>query len=277
MLPQWGGKEIMAKTTSYESKVPDANGIISYTADENAVWRDLRERQRALLPGRVCNAFLKGLDLLDLPADRVPQLKEVNARLQEISGFGVEPVPALISPRRFFTLLAERKFPAATFIRRREDFDYLQEPDVFHEIFGHCPMLTLPTYADFLQKYGETALRLDKSYLWLMQRLFWFTVEFGLIETEEGVRIYGAGIASSAGETPYAVESDKPQRRPFDALTVFRTPYRIDIFQTVYYVIDSARQLYDLVSSDLVPIMDEARRLGSLPPTFPPKDQAGAA
>lgn len=267
----------MAKTSSYESKIPDANGIIAYTGEENAVWRDLCDRQRALLPGRVCNAFLKGLDLLDLPPDRVPQLKEVNARLQEVSGFGVEPVPALISPRRFFTLLAERKFPAATFIRRREDFDYLQEPDVFHEIFGHCPMLTLPTYADFLQKYGETALRLDKSYLWMMQRLFWFTVEFGLIRTEEGIRIYGAGIASSAGETPYAVESDNPERRPFDALTVFRTPYRIDIFQTVYYVIESARQLYDLITGDLVPIMDEARRLGSLTPTYPLKEQAGAA
>jgi len=267
----------MAKTSSYESKIPGADGIIAYDDAENAVWRDLRIRQKALLPGRVCNAFLKGLDLLDLPADRVPQLKEVNARLQEISGFGVEPVPALISPRRFFTLLAERKFPAATFIRRRDDFDYLQEPDVFHEIFGHCPMLTVPTYADFLQKYGETALRFDKSYLWMMQRLFWFTVEFGLIRTEEGIRIYGAGIASSAGETPYAVESDKPERRPFDALTVFRTPYRIDIFQTVYYVIESARQLYDLVSSDLMPVMDDAKRLGSLAPTFPPKEAAGAA
>ncbi len=272
------GPETSSKTTAYESKVPDARGIISYTDEENAVWRDLRARQAKLLPGRVCNAFLKGIDLLELPPDRVPQLKEVNARLQEISGFGVAPVPALISPKRFFTLLAERRFPAATFIRRREDFDYLQEPDVFHEIFGHCPMLTLPTYADFLQGYGEAALRLDKSYLWMMQRLFWFTVEFGLIETEEGTRIYGAGIASSAGETPYAVESARPERRPFDAMTVFRTPYRIDIFQTVYYVIDSARQLYDLVSSDLVPIMDEARRLGSLPPTFPPKEaEAGAA
>ena len=267
----------MAKTTNYKSKVPDAKGILPYTTEENAVWCDLRARQAALLPGRVCKAFLKGIDLLELPDDRVPQLKEVNARLEEISGFGVEPVPALISPKRFFTLLAERKFPAATFIRRREDFDYLQEPDVFHEIFGHCPMLTLPTYADFLQKYGETALTLDKNHLWMMQRLFWFTVEFGLIQTEEGVRIYGAGIASSAGETPYAVESAKPERRPFDALTVFRTPYRIDIFQTVYYVIESAKQLYDLVSSDLVPIMDEAKRLGSLPPTFPPKEEQGAA
>ena len=164
----------MGKTSTYESKIPDAKGIISYSEQENAVWRDLYARQSKLLPGRVCEAFLKGIDLLELPGDRVPQLMEVDARLQEVSGFGVEPVPALISPKRFFTLLAGRKFPAATFIRRREDFDYLQEPDVFHEIFGHCPMLTLPAYADYLQAYGETALRLDKSYLWMMQRLFWF-------------------------------------------------------------------------------------------------------
>ena len=154
---------------------------------------------------------------------------------------------------------------------------YQRNHGVANWIFGHCPMLTLPTYADFLQKYGEKALELDKSYIWMMQRLFWFTVEFGLIRTEEGVRIYGAGIASSAGETPYAVESPEPERRPFDALTVFRTPYRIDIFQSVYYVIESAQQLYDLVTSDLVPIMDEAKRLKSLPPTFPPKEEAGAA
>ena len=267
----------MAKTSTYESKIPDARGVISYSDEENAVWHDLYARQKDLLPGRVCKAFLKGIELLELPQDRVPQLVEIDARLQEISGFGVEAVPALISPRRFFTLLAERKFPAANFIRRREDLDYQQEPDDFQELIGHCPMLTLPTYADFLQAYGETALRLDKSYLWMMQRLFWFTVEFGLIKTDEGPRIYGAGIASSAGETPYALESDKPEHRPFDALTVFRTPYRIDIFQTVYYVIESARQLYDLVTSDLVPLMDEAKRLGSLPPTFPPKEEVGAA
>ena len=267
----------MAKQTSYESKIPNAAGVIDYSAQENAVWRDLLARQEKLLPGRVCGAFLKGLELLDLPRDRVPQLTDVDARLNEATGFGVVAVPALISPKKFFSLLAERKFPAATFIRRREDFDYLQEPDVFHEIFGHCPMLANQTYADFLQKYGELALSLDKSYIWMLQRLFWFTVEFGLIETDEGLRIYGAGIASSAGESPYAVESPVPERRPFDALTVFRTPYRIDIFQTVYYVIEDCWQLYDLVTSDLRPVMDEAKALGPLPATFPPKDDEAAA
>ena len=263
----------MAKSSKYESKVPGADGLLYYSAEENAVWRDLAARQSKLLPGRVCEAFLKGLEVLDLPKERVPQLCEVDRRLQELTGFGVAAVPALISPRRFFALLADRKFPAATFIRRREDFDYLQEPDVFHEIFGHCPMLTNQTYTDFLQRYGQMALSVDPKYTWMLQRLFWFTVEFGLIRTEQGVRIYGAGIASSAGETPYALESDRPERRPFDALTVFRTPYRIDIFQTVYYVIEDCWQLYDLVSGDLTPLMEEALQRGPLPPTFPPKEQ----
>ena len=267
----------MAKISRYESKVPDGDGTIHYSDSEDGVWRDLVSRQEKILPGRACEEHISGLALLDLPSDRVPQLKEIDERLAEISGFGVAPVPALISPKQFFSLLANRKFPAATFIRRREDFDYLQEPDVFHEIYGHCPLLTNLTYANFLQRYGEVALALDKKYLWMLQRLFWFTVEFGLIETSEGLRIYGAGIASSAGESPYALESDVPERRPFDAVTVFRTPYRIDIYQTVYYVIRSYKELFDLVNGDLVPLMEQARQLGALAPTFPPKPRAATA
>lgn len=262
----------MTKTSAYESKYPDADGVIHYDPGEDAVWRDLMARQAGILPGRVCNQYLTGLEMLDLPADRVPQLRDVDKRLHEASGFGVAPVPALITPEKFFTLLANRKFPAATFIRRREDFDYLQEPDVFHEIYGHCPLLAHPIYADFLQRYGEAALAAGKRHIWMLQRLFWFTVEFGLIRTDAGLRIYGAGIASSAGESPYALESDLPERRPFDPVTVFRTPYRIDIFQTVYYVIDDFAELFDLVNRDLVPLMEEARRLGPLEPTFPPKE-----
>lgn len=267
----------MAKSSRYESKHPDQDGRIHYTAEEDLIWRDLRERQAKLLPGRVCDAFLKGLDLLALSPDRVPQLCEIDRRLGETTGFGVAPVPALISPRRFFELLADRKFPAATFLRRREDFDYLQEPDVFHEIFGHCPMLTNQTFADFLEKFGRLALSLDRKYIWLLQRLFWFTVEFGLIDTPQGPRVYGAGIASSAGETPYALESEAPERRPFDPVTVCRTPYRIDIFQTVYYVIEDFQELFDLVTQDLVPVMDRAMELGPLAPTFPPKQEAALA
>ena len=259
----------MGKTSEYLSKMPDARGHIQYDAQEDAVWRDLMQRQEKLLPGRVCDAYLEGLDLLELPRERVPQLSEVNARLKAASGFGVAAVPALITPKKFFRLLAGRRFPVATFIRRREDMDYLQEPDIFHEVFGHCPLLAHPTYADFLQNFGETALSAGKAYRWPLQRLFWFTVEFGLVETADGTRIYGAGIASSPGETRFALESPDPSRRPFNALDVFRTPYRIDIFQSVYYVIQSFDQLRALFDEDIRTVIDEAKRLGDFEPTYP--------
>ena len=262
--------EAMVQQSGYQSKIPQGDGTILYTDEENAVWRDLMARQEAVLQERACDTFLAGLAQLNLPRDRVPQLSEVDARLADISGFGLAPVPALISPRRFFSLLAERKFPAATFIRRREEFDYLQEPDVFHEIYGHCPMLTSRAFADFLQRFGEAALSLRPEDIWMLQRLFWFTVEFGLVETTRGLRIYGAGIASSAGESPYSLENDGVERRPLDLVTVLRTPYRIDIFQTVYYVIRDWRQLYDLMSGDIRSAMDQARELGPLAPTYLP-------
>ncbi len=261
------------KLGKYVSKVPDSTGYIEYTEEENAIWADLVSRQKSILPGLVCDAYRHGLDVLKLPEDRVPQLKDIGQVLKRETNFDVEPVPALISPHKFFSLLANRKFPAATFIRTREEFDYLQEPDIFHEIWGHCPMLTHQTYTDFMQKYGELALSLDEKYIWMLQRLFWFTVEFGLIK-ESGAKtpkIYGAGIVSSAGESPYAVHSDVPSRKPFDILDVFRTPYRIDIFQTVYFTIESFDELYDVVRTDLVPVMEKALEKGMYPPTFPPK------
>ncbi|MEM7170820.1 MAG: phenylalanine 4-monooxygenase [Pseudomonadota bacterium] len=261
------------KTQSYQSKSPDAAGSIAYDAEENAVWQDLLVRQEKILPGRVCQAFLDGLDLLQLPSDCVPQLSDVSKHLDAATGFSVEAVPALITPLDFFSLLAQRKFPAATFLRRREHFDYLQEPDIFHEIFGHCPMLTNPVYADFVQRFGAQALAAGSDFIWQFQKLFWFTVEFGLIQTETGTRIYGAGIASSAGEAPYCLESEEAEHSPFDILTVLRTPYRIDIMQPIYFVIEDCHQLYDLLVQDLLPIMREARRLGPLAPKFEPLSQ----
>lgn len=263
----------MAKTSTYRSKEPDALGRFTYSAEENAVWRDLMERQAKLLPGRAAPAFLEGLEKLALPKTTVPQLADVDARLGALTGFGVEAVPALITPRRFFSLLAKRKFPAATFIRRREDFDYLQEPDIFHEIFGHCPLLTDASYARFLQRYGELALSLDEKLLWPLQRLFWFTVEFGLMQTPQGLRIYGAGILSSAKETPFALEG-AAERQPFDLVTVLRTRYRIDILQPLYYVIESFDELTRLLELDLEGAIKKALALGPLPPLFEEKPKA---
>lgn len=255
----------------YVSPQPGADGRIAYGAAERRTWRRLYERQAALLPGRACTAFIEGLGRLGLSAARVPQLGEVSEALRAATGFGVAAVPALITPKAFFGLLARRRFPVATFLRRPEDLDYIEEPDLFHEVFGHCPLLTQPVYADFLQHYGQVALSLPEKLLWRLQRLFWFTVEFGLIETPRGRRIYGAGILSSYAETPWALEAPEVRREPFDLVTVLRTPYRIDIPQPLYYVIESWERLLSVVRQDLPAAVARAKALGTLPPLFPPK------
>ena len=266
----------MAKSTQYEAKVPDENGIIHYTDDEHAVWQELYARQIKIIKNRVSQPFLDGLKTLDLPTDRIPQPLDVSARLMETSGWQVEPVPALINFDRFFKLLSEKKFPAASFIRTREQMDYLQEPDIFHEIFGHTAMLTHPAFANFTAAYGKAGMQASHAERVLLARLYWFTVEFGLVNTADGVRIYGGGIASSPGETVYSLESDEPIRRPFDPIDALRTPYRIDIYQTVYYVLDSMNDLFELAEQDLLALIRKARALGQFEPTYPPQQKDAA-
>jgi phenylalanine-4-hydroxylase len=264
----------MQHNSSYSSRSADANGHIQYSADEHAVWHTLISRQLPMLPGRVCQQYIDALDTLDLPRDRIPQLAEVSEKLREHTGWSVAPVPALIDFTSFFRLLSERKFPAATFIRRHDDLDYLQEPDIFHEIFGHTPLLTDYRFAAFSEAYGKAGLAADKRDHAMLARLFWFTVEFGLINTSEGLRSYGAGIVSSPGELVYALDSELPQRRCFEPLDALRTPYRIDIFQTVYFIIDSFDELFELAGRDLLSLVAEARRLGMHAPTYPLRDIA---
>ena len=266
----------MGKSSEYEARVPDANGIIPYTDEEHGVWADLYERQMEIIPGRVCDEFLTGLDALNLPAERIPQPGEVSEVLREKTRWEVAPVPALINFDRFFKLLSEKKFPAATFIRTREEMDYLQEPDIFHEIFGHTAMLTHQAFADFTEAYGKAGLNASKEERVFLARLYWFTVEFGLLSSADGVRIYGGGIASSPGETIYATESPEPIRRPFDPIDALRTPYRIDIYQTVYYVLDSMNDLFGLAEQDLLGLIRKARALGEFEPTYPPKEKEAA-
>ena len=263
----------MGKGTKYEAKVPDENGIIDYTEEEDGVWHDLITRQMDIIQGRACQEFLDGLEILDLPEDRVPQPNEVSAKLRERTGWEVAPVPALINFDRFFRLLSEKRFPAASFIRTREEMDYLQEPDIFHEIFGHTTMLTHPAFADLTHAYGQAGLKASKEDRVMLARLYWFTVEFGLIERSGNLRIYGGGINSSPGETVYAVESDEPERRPFDPIDALRTPYRIDIYQPLYYVIERMNDLFELAQKDLMGMIRKARELGEFEPTFPPKDE----
>ncbi len=261
----------MSKSGKYTAKIPDANGYIQYSAEEDAVWHDLIVRQLPMLPGRACAPWIRALEKMQLPEDRVPQLNELNKVLEACTGWNVWPVPALIPFTKFFALLADRKFPVATFIRSREEFDYLQEPDIFHEVFGHTPVLTDHRFGAFIEAYGKAGLRADPKDHAMLARLFWFTVEFGLVNTSEGIRAYGSGIMSSPGELVYAIESDIPQRKPFDPIDALRTPYRIDIFQTVYFVLDSFDQLFDLAQQDLLKLVNEARRMGMHAPTFSPK------
>ena len=242
--------------------------MVFYSDDEHAVWRALFERQQRLLPQRACDEFIEGLERLQLCGNAIPQLPEVSLRLHAATGWTVEPVQALISARAFFSLLAEKKFPAATFIRSMAELDYVTEPDIFHELFGHCPMLTDPVYADFLHRYACQVLQHPESDWRLLQRLFWFTVEFGLMNTPQGVRAYGGGILSSMSETAYCVESDKPLRVLFEPAAVLRTPYRIDSLQSIYFVIQSFDELYECVTPMMHTYLKRARELGEYPALF---------
>jgi len=265
----------MGKSGTYTSKMPDARGCIRYTDEENLMWHDLITTQLSRLEGSACNEYIRALDRMEFSLDRIPQLHEVSAVLMDHTGWSVTPVPALVDFSAIFELLANRQFPAATFIRNRDEMSYLPEPDIFHEIFGHTPLLTDQRFATFSEAYGKAGLAADASDHAMLARLFWFTVEFGLIQTPEGLRSYGAGIISSPGELTYALESDVPRRKRLDPVDALRTPYRIDIFQSIYFTIDSFDELYDLAQQDLLGYISEARRKGMHCPTYPPRETAG--
>lgn len=261
----------MAKGTKYISRQPNTDGFIDWPADENDTWQQLVARQLDIIPGRACDEFMHGLELLDLPHDRVPQLSQVNEVLADTTGWQVAQVPALINFDEFFRLLSNKQFPVATFIRTKEEFDYLQEPDIFHEIFGHCPLLTNPAFAHFTHTYGRLGFSASKEERVFLARLYWFTVEFGLLKHEDGLRIYGGGILSSPGETIAALEDESVKRHTMNVVDVMRTPYRIDIMQPIYYVLEKMDDLYELSEMDLIAKVQEARKLGLFEPLFPPK------
>lgn len=256
------------KSTTYVAHPVDAEGNANYTAEENSVWHDLITRQIPIVETRACKEYLQGVSLLNFSLDRIPQCPEVSRILRETTGWALEPVAALIPFSKFFNLLANCKFPAATFIRRRDELDYLQEPDIFHEIFGHCPMLTNQAVADFTQTYGKLGAKASHEDQVMLAKLYWFTIEFGLIKTPQGLRAYGGGILSSKNETIYCVDSPIPIRNPFDVMEVLRTPYRIDIMQPIYFVIDSFDILFELIDMDLIGLIKQARELGMYEPLY---------
>jgi phenylalanine-4-hydroxylase len=226
-----------------------------YTQAEHEVWLTLYERQIELLPGRACAPFLKGLEALDLHRAGIPEFARINEELRRLTGWSVVAVPGLVPDEVFFDHLANRRFPAGRFIRKPEQLDYLQEPDVFHDVFGHVPMLTDPVFADYMQAYGEGGRRAQGlGRLTNLARLYWYTVEFGLLQTPEGLRIYGAGIVSSHAESLFALDDPSPNRIAFDLDRVMRTPYRIDDFQQVYFVIPSLEALLAASLQDFGPV-----------------------
>ncbi len=228
----------------------------AFTAEEHAMWDRLFARQSGMLPGRAADAFLRGINVLKLEKPGIPDYRDLNARLTAATGWQVVAVPGLVPDAVFFDHLANRRFPAGNFIRTPEQLDYLEEPDVFHDVFGHVPMLADPVFADYMVAYGEGGLRsLKFDALKQLARLYWYTVEFGLIREAAGLRIYGAGIVSSYAESMFALDSDSPNRIGFDLSRVMRTDYRIDDFQQNYFVIDSLDQLLaTTVNTDFAPL-----------------------
>lgn len=235
-------------------------GWSNYTAEEHAVWKTLFERQTKLLPGRACDEFVAGMHALPIGADEIPDFRRLSDVLMKHTGWQVIAVPGLVPDDVFFDHLANRRFPSGNFIRRANQLDYLQEPDVFHDVFGHVPMLMNPVMADYIQAYGVGGLRAQKlGMLEQLARVYWYTVEFGLIKQSDGLRIYGAGIASSYTESIFSVDDASPNRIGFDLARVMRTHYRIDDFQESYFVLNHLDELLELANIDFDPIYAQVK------------------
>ncbi|HMA06637.1 MAG TPA: phenylalanine 4-monooxygenase [Ramlibacter sp.] len=235
-----------------------------YTAADHDTYRRLYERQAALVPGRACDEFLGALPSLGAK-DRIPSFEAINERLYRATRWEIVAVPGLIPELPFFTLLANRRFPVTDWIRTPQEFDYIVEPDVFHDLFGHVPLLFNPIFADHVQQYGQGGLKAQGlGACELLSRLYWYTIEFGLIRHHGGLRAYGAGILSSPGELRYAVESPEPQRLPLDIERVMRTRYKIDSFQQTYFVIDSIQELFDKTAPDFTPLYQRVQAMDEL-------------
>ncbi len=231
----------------------------AYTAAEHDLWKRLYARQSALLPAYACDEFLDSLSTLNFSAG-IPKFADINPRLQTATNWQIVAVPGLLPDDVFFTHLANRRFPVTLWLRNPEEFDYIVEPDIFHDFFGHVPLLFNHTFADYLEAYGKGGVKAKGlNALDYLARLYWYTVEFGLIETPQGLRTYGAGILSSGGELPYCIESKKSKRIRFDLLRVMQSQYKIDTFQETYFVIKSFKQLFDATAPDFTPYYDELR------------------
>ncbi|OHE83996.1 MAG: phenylalanine 4-monooxygenase [Lysobacterales bacterium RIFOXYD1_FULL_69_11] len=257
-----------------KGKVPVyATGIVEqpwdgYGDEDHATWATLYARQREVLKGRACDEFIAAQDAMGMTPDRIPKFAELNEVLSKATGWTLIGVEGLLPELDFFDHLANRRFPVTWWIRRPDQIDYIEEPDLFHDLFGHVPLLMIPVFADYMEAYGRGGVKahaIGADALQNLTRLYWYTVEFGLIRQKDGLRIYGSGIVSSKGESIHCLESDAPNRLGFDLERIMRTRYRIDTYQKTYFVIDSFEQLMDATTPDFTPIYEKLATLDSVP------------
>ena len=237
----------------------------AYTEAEHELWRKLYQRQAELLPGRACDEFITSLNALNA-SQGIPNFEDTSAALFQATGWRIVAVPGLIPEQAFFNHLANRRFPVTVWLRSPEEFDYIVEPDVFHDYFGHVPLLFNPIFADHIQEYGKGGLKaLGLGGLDQLARLYWYTIEFGLIQSPQGLRVYGAGILSSGGELKYCLESDASRHIALDVERCMRTLYKIDSYQETYFVIRDFKQLFDDTAPDFTPLYERIQQLDPLP------------
>ena len=257
-----------------KGKVPVyATGIVEqpwddYQDEDHATWATLYARQRDVLKGRACDEFIAAQDAMGMTPDHIPKFAELNEVLSKATGWTLIGVEGLLPELDFFDHLANRRFPVTWWIRRPDQIDYIEEPDLFHDLFGHVPLLMIPVFADYMEAYGRGGVKahaIGADALQNLTRLYWYTVEFGLIRQKDGLRIYGSGIVSSKGESIHCLESDAPNRIGFDLERIMRTRYRIDTYQKTYFVIDSFEQLMDATRPDFTPIYGKLATLDSIP------------
>src|SRR5687768_5574578 len=240
----------------------------NYSADDHRVWATLFDRQRQILVGRASDEFLRTQETMGMTPDRIPKFDDLNRMLRAATGWELVGVEGLLPELVFFDHLANRRFPVTWWIRTPEQLDYLAEPDLFHDLFGHVPLLMQPVFADYMQAYGKGGVKahaIGPDALAQLTRLYWYTVEFGLIRTDEGLRIYGSGIVSSKGESIHCLDSAACNRIGFDLERVMRTCYRIDTYQKTYFVIDSFEQLMQATAPDFTPIYARLASRDSIP------------
>ena len=240
----------------------------SYSSADHAVWAQLFERQQQVLVGRASDEFLTAQRAMQMTPDRIPKFDDLNRVLRAHTGWELIGVEGLLPELTFFDHLANRRFPVTWWIRKPEQIDYLSEPDLFHDLFGHVPLLMNPVFADYMEAYGRGGVKahaIDPEALVHLTRLYWYTVEFGLIKQADGLRIYGSGIVSSKSESIHSLESPAPNRIGFDLERVMRTRYRIDTFQKTYFVIDSFEQLMRATEPDFTPIYQRLATQDSIP------------